>query len=1144
MALTPNQKLAVETAGRPLFIQAGAGTGKTFTLTNRLAYGLSDESGRLIPGVENLLTITFTNKAAGELLGRVRAELRRRGLVEEALRVDAAWISTIHSMCRHILQEHAFEVGIDPGAQLLTEEESSDLRDQALEDMLKQQGDSVELQRLLEAYGVDDAIALVGDLASRLALAPRGVETFDLGPKPAPATITPLSNLLAELTGMKEELGQLGEGEESTTYLKAYRILCTVVGELKEFVGAPCDAPSWRRTSSFLEGLPEVKGGNTPKQYREAFKTCRARITAVRVEAASAAAGEELRMALSLAEGACARHRASKRALGAVDTDDLLIETYRLLESRPGIAHMYRERFATVMIDEFQDTDLLQVEIVKRFCDDALSTLTTVGDAQQSIYGFRGADLEVYREVRAQMAACGSREVELTTNFRSHPDILRFVETIFSKPEFFGTEFLKVEAGQGNVRPLSWVDGAEPRVKLLVSAGEKAPRGSGATGVAALRASDAALVADEFERYKAAGADYGDMAILLSSIKSTKAGAYVSELRRRGIPCIIAGGSEFYTQPEVVLLVLFLRFLEDQDDDEALFALLGSRLFDIPDDDLLELWGIARQRLHIAADEARTKASLWDAVAYLARTAPERVSLALLHAHGALREALDSAPSTPLSTVVMRLVRHSGWYAQLQGDGVEGSATFANIQRLCDLLDDFERSSGHAVVAAAEHFREMCELAQAGAGARGKPGTMVSDGNAAVRIMTIHASKGLEFPIVAVAEYEKSGKRQAGPEPQALTEDGTTYLALQPKVTGDASGHFKDEEADICSFADASDPDEFCVHAKQLADQREKEESQRLLYVALTRAREVLLLVAHDSRLASSGKFAVGLTHDVMEAVYPEGTLGEAPVFKTDTGALVAARVATVPYGGADEEAEQGEEPLESSEVRSHFLPGPAARTAVRASRRELPAFESYSSLAHRMDSSDFALPRLRPRTSDAETVSALGSAFHLVAQWANEVDGVFDEQALARRTEAAARRYDVPADERERLDSALAAWFSSERYAATRSFDRRRAECPFFVEAHGVQLEGFIDLLCIDDDGADALVIDYKTGTSGEGDELRERYTLQAQCYAFAVLDAGLARRVELAFVRPEAGMEEVVFSFGRADMDELAEALVANRR
>ena len=94
------------------------------------------------------------------------------------------------------------------------------------------------------------------------------------------------------------------------------------------------------------------------------------------------------------------------------------------------------------------------------------------------------------------------------------------------------------------------------------------------------------------------------------------------------------------------------------------------------------------------------------------------------------------------------------------------------------------------------------------------------------------------------------------------------------------------------------------------------------------------------------------------------------------------------------------------------------------------------------------------------------------------------------------------------------------------------------------MQLEGFIDLLCIDDDGADALVIDYKTGTSGEGDELRERYTLQAQCYAFAVLDAGLARRVELAFVRPEAGMEEVVFSFGRADMDELAEALVANRR
>lgn len=114
MPLTPSQRAAVESVHEPLFIQAGAGTGKTFTLTKRIAYGLSQESGPLIGDVDRLLTITFTNKAAGELVGRVRAELRAQGLDEESLKIDAAWISTIHSMCRRMLLSHAFDVGIDP----------------------------------------------------------------------------------------------------------------------------------------------------------------------------------------------------------------------------------------------------------------------------------------------------------------------------------------------------------------------------------------------------------------------------------------------------------------------------------------------------------------------------------------------------------------------------------------------------------------------------------------------------------------------------------------------------------------------------------------------------------------------------------------------------------------------------------------------------------------------------------------------------------------------------------------------------------------------------------------------------------------------------------------------------------------------
>ncbi len=187
MPLTPSQQAAVESAQEPLFIQAGAGTGKTFTLTKRIAYGLSQESGPLIGDVDRLLTITFTNKAAGELIGRVRAELRAQGLDEESLKIDAAWISTIHSMCRRILLSHAFDVGVDPGANLLTEDETQALSALALDALLQDNAKDARLILLFDNLGVESATKLINSLSELLMLAPGGRDDFDLGPAPASA---------------------------------------------------------------------------------------------------------------------------------------------------------------------------------------------------------------------------------------------------------------------------------------------------------------------------------------------------------------------------------------------------------------------------------------------------------------------------------------------------------------------------------------------------------------------------------------------------------------------------------------------------------------------------------------------------------------------------------------------------------------------------------------------------------------------------------------------------------------------------------------------------------------------------------------------------------------------------------------------
>ncbi len=1138
MPLTPSQQTAVESAKEPLFIQAGAGTGKTFTLTKRIAHGLSQESGPLVGGVERLLTITFTNKAAGELIGRVRAELRAQGLDEESLKIDAAWISTIHSMCRRMLLSHAFDVGVDPGANLLTEDETRALSAMALDALLQDGADDARLVTLLDSFGVEGTASLVRDLSELLVLAPEGRDDFDLGPAPVSArNIVPLTQtLLATYRHALEELDGMGLPEGKKTYAQNRDAIARGSQAMQAWIDDLRETPTWMQLDALLASCPNIRGGSFKEPYKTLFAECRTAILELAVQARSAAAYELLDGALDLAVEHLERHRALKQARGALDTNDLLIAAYRLLDDDDEVACAYRDGFDSVMVDEFQDTDNLQVGIVSKLCDEGLATLATVGDAQQSIYGFRGADLEVYQRMRAMMRACGSREVELTVNYRSQPDILRFVEDIFSKPEFFGKEFLKVSSGRGKDSDPPWLMDGEPRVKVLLSAGHKADEGQGRTSVDALRQADAVALADEFERLHEQGAPYGDMAILLQSTKGAKAGPYLCELRRRGIPCVISGGSDFFLQPEVSTIVMLLRVAADRDDDEALFDLLGSDFFSVSDDALLALSVINRQRLKLLPGESRAKPSLYDALRLYVEEAGEGADEALRRALATIDYVLGASPSMPLAQVVREAARLSGWQATLAARGIEGGAVFANIERMCDLIEDYERLNGHAPFAASAYFRSLVDMAHEGTGGRAKLGTLVSSGSDAVCIMTIHSSKGLEFPIVAVAEFEKSAKGK-GAQLISLSEEGKRYLALGVSGSDAAAKYLASEDEDPGSFALANEVAEHRAHAHQLKKLRDAQEQQRLLYVALTRARDKLILVTHDGTFASKGDLSAGLTSDCLHAVFGEDIPAPHARVTTDAGALVELVVTDVPYG-AQEKQESDEENMlvvahryPRFELPPHISAQPLAREQI----------YSYSSIAHR----DVRRPNLvapavslRDRSQDAETVSPVGSAFHLVAQWLASTPRV-DERSVERRMLAASRRYGLDEDGRARLANAVAAWVSSACYARVREYARCFAESAFCVDVEGVALEGYIDLVCLDDAGG-AFVIDYKTGTSGQGEDLHGRYALQARCYAYALLASGVCERVDMAFVRPEAGMEEVRFGFDADDVPMLAQQIL----
>lgn len=1140
MPLTRSQRDAVESAHEPLFIQAGAGTGKTFTLTKRLAYGLSEESGRLISDVCRLLTITFTNKAAGELIGRVRAELRACGLTQEALQIDASWISTIHSMCKRMLLSHAFDVGVDPGANLLSEDETEGLSALALDELLQERAQDECLIRLLDAFGVKGGIDLISNLSGLFALSPEGMAGFDFGPAPAPATTQRVQRVLSQYEQAAAELEALGIPQDKQTYVDNYETIHITIRLLTEWLGNTAQKVSWQDISTLLDSCKAVKGGSFKQEYKAIFNDCKVALLEAQVEASCAVAYENLLAAAELACEHVKKHGELKRQRGALDTNDLLIAAYRMLLQDPLTAEEYRKQFDSVMVDEFQDTDSLQVGIIKQLCNDDLATLTTVGDAQQSIYGFRGADLEVYRSMRQTMCAHGSRELELTINYRSHADILRFVEDIFSKQEFFGAEFLKVDSGREDEPSPQWLAGNEARVKVLLSAGRKAETGRGKTSLSALREADAVALADEFQRLKSQGAQYGDMAILLQSTKSARAGAYIRELRKRGVPCVVSGGSDFFLASEVKVLVMLLRVLANQDDDEALFALLGSSMFDISDDDFVRLSVINKQKLKLAPEQARPKPSLFDALRYSVQKEECEAGAGLSHAFEVLDHALAYALHAPLSQVVRRAVALSGWSLGLREQGAEGGAAYANIERFCDMLDEFEDLNGRSFYRASEYFRSMLDLAEQGVGARFKPGTLVSSGRDAVQIMTIHSSKGLEFPIVAVAEFEKSSQGGNG-EVYSLTEGQGRYLALGFAKSSAVGKQLLGSEGLPSSFTDARSPGSYRAYAHQLNEQRQYEEQQRLLYVALTRARDMLILVTHDKSYASTGEFEAGLTGECLNAAFSNEVPKTNAMVKTSAGALVSFSITNVAY---EQDAESGQSKQDSVPSHEHLYPSFEDPKQISSVVQASTGSYSYSSISKRGSEAYHPAAQtitLRNRSEDTETVSPVGSAFHLVAQWLIASNSG-EPTALEHRISASIRRYSLNDVQARRLLDALGAWIGSARFAQAIACERKYAEYPFCVEIDGSSLEGFIDLLCLDE-AQNALVIDYKTGTSAQGElaELESRYRLQAQCYAYALLSSDVCEHVELVFVRPEANMEEVVFAFDKGDVPALIQAILS---
>lgn len=847
--LTPEQLAALGARGVSIALSAGAGCGKTFVLTERFLREIAPDGRAMRSELSEVVAITFTERAAREMRERIRRKTRQRLLeatdaaeadfwLDVERQLDSARVSTIHAFCVSLLRSQAIEAGLDPRFAVLDEKQTQALQWSIVEDQLRRflaerRPAAMELvfhlglpqtlaflrQTLRERHAIDferwrgtTADELLAQWHEYFTGVYLPAKLSEFATHAAWTTIRELMEREppsdATMRARCEQLRELFDRFTSSDDIPA--VLARVKEEAR-IAGAKKDRDSvW----TLEEYARFQKAADSLRRRIDAALKERNRFVFMPEEARrSAEQGVNL---LRLGEEVIAAYETAKRDAAALDFEDLLLLARDLLcgDERTPLRRAVAEQIRLLLVDEFQDTDPLQVELVCALCDAALTAgkLFFVGDFKQSIYRFRGAQPEVFRALRAAMPDAG--RLPLTRNFRSQPEILAFVNALFC--EELGPEYEPLVAD----RPQAT---APPAVEFLWAASgteddDEAPSQPGkqleAEWIARrLRAMlDAAeplvFERDAEGRPAARAARPGDVAILLRAM--THVEIYEAALRKYGIDYYVVGGHAFYAQQEVFDLLQLLRSLTSLADDVSLVGVLRSPFFSLADE---TLYWLAQHPQGLRAglfadalprqltDEERRKA------AFAART---------LSALRALKDRL------PIALLVQEALTRTGYDAILLAEFL-GERKLANLHKLIDQA----RAMDAAGIFTLDDY--VTQLAQFTDSPPKEPLAATLAENAdVVRLMTIHQSKGLEFPIVVVPDMNAAHRgNQAnfafdprlGPLVRAKRDPGLTGL-------------------DMWRVVNAAE---------------DSAERSRLLYVAATRAADYLLLSGSVKELESAG---------------------------------------------------------------------------------------------------------------------------------------------------------------------------------------------------------------------------------------------------------------------------------------------------
>src|SRR5579871_371225 len=721
--MNAEQRAAVEAHGE-VFVSAGAGTGKTTVLVERFVRAVCDEG----LDVESVLVITYTRKAAGELRARIRAALRARGRHDLARRLDGAWISTIHGFCSRLLRAHPFAVGIDPRYRELDEEHGAVLRSEAFERALAGFCATRESERLrlLATYGADGLRRKLTGVYETLRSAGRELR-LELGEQAA------IPERLAELHAEARFL--LADPDCTEKQLAAAQAAIAL-------------------TSTNPERLQDLSTLRATGERVAAFEAARKRLEQAALDDLALRDKDLLQELLDLF---AAEYESAKQRESALDFEDLQLLTRDLLRDDPAVREEEQLRFRAIMVDEFQDTNRLQCELVDLLRGGGLERdVFFVGDEFQSIYGFRHADVAVFR-ARREAAA---QRLPLARNYRSRPEVLAAVNHLFH--EEFGDGYQPLAASGEFSDPVF----GHP-VELLVT-----DKRSFKDTPVAWREGEARAIAKRVRELVDAGvAAPGEIVLLFAA--GTDAERYESALRAQDLPTYRATGRGYFGQQQVVDLLAYLRLLHNRYDDEALVTVLASPFVGVSNDGLVHIRRHAGKRPLYTGIERSLPDAFSEDDERLVRAFKQRYErLVAASAHSSLErlcEQVVSAHDYDLAVLAQ-------W---------DGKRRYANLRKLMRLARSYESLRGADIEGFVKFIRD-----QEAVGASQLEAVSEEEGADAVRLLTIHAAKGLEFKVVVVADAGRDAGGQPSSDEILVRPDGSFGFRVVDPTSGKKRGVF------------------------------------------------------------------------------------------------------------------------------------------------------------------------------------------------------------------------------------------------------------------------------------------------------------------------------------------------------------------